>query len=118
MGKDAVAILARRDELQEEEPPLEALRVWASLRDLKQAAEHEAEAKARMKPDPAAYREDRKRRDAFVEALKVFLRKGLLTAETSWHNLQAAAENDRNTGRPRGYGTRVDGRIPRGPSSR
>merc|ERR1712176_664467 len=46
--KDAAAILARRDELHEEEPPLEALRVWASLRDLKPVTEHEAEAKAKM----------------------------------------------------------------------
>lgn len=33
--EDAAAVLARRDELQEEDPPIEALRVWVSMRELR-----------------------------------------------------------------------------------
>jgi len=87
--KDAAMTLARRDELQEEDPPLEALRVWSSLCELRPAAEHEAEAKAK---EPSEFREERKRRDAFVVSLKDLAMKGLLTAETLWAELEAALE--------------------------
>jgi hypothetical protein len=46
--KDAAAILDKRDEIQEEDPPLEALRVWTSLRDLKPTIEYEQEAKKQL----------------------------------------------------------------------
>lgn len=44
--KDAVAILAQRDELHEEDPPVEALRVWVAVRDLQLGVEATAEAAA------------------------------------------------------------------------
>lgn len=37
LRQDAAAVLARRDELQEEDPPIEALRVWVSMRELRWA---------------------------------------------------------------------------------
>eukprot|EP00928_Gymnodinium_smaydae_P087895 TRINITY_DN72081_c0_g1_i1.p1 TRINITY_DN72081_c0_g1~~TRINITY_DN72081_c0_g1_i1.p1 ORF type:complete len:556 (-),score=161.52 TRINITY_DN72081_c0_g1_i1:224-1891(-) len=92
--KDAMATLQRRDELQDEEETFEALRVWGSLRDLKPAAEHEAENKARVRPDPEAYREDRKRRDAFLAFLKEAAESGRLTVESSWLELEAAYESN------------------------
>uniref|UniRef100_A0A7S0B6J5 Uncharacterized protein n=1 Tax=Pyrodinium bahamense TaxID=73915 RepID=A0A7S0B6J5_9DINO len=92
--KDAEAILVKRDELQDEEPPLEALRVWASLRDLRHASEHEADSKAKLQPDNVAYREDRKRRDDFVACLKEAAAQGLLTPETLFAEFEAITENE------------------------
>lgn len=92
--KDAAAILARRDELQEEDPPLEAMRVWSSLRELRSASEYEADIKARERPDPAAYRDERKRRDAFATILKELIVRGVFKAETSWVELEPQLEND------------------------
>lgn len=92
--KDVAAVLARRDELQEEAPPVEALRVWASLRDLRHASEYEAEAKAKVKPDAVADREDRKRRDAFVICLQELAATGTVTAQTSWAEVEALADSD------------------------
>mmetsp|Transcript_121878 Transcript_121878/g.272417 ORF Transcript_121878/g.272417 Transcript_121878/m.272417 type:complete len:578 (+) Transcript_121878:2-1735(+) len=92
--KDAAAVLARRDELQEEDPPLEALRVWASLRDLRQAAEYGAEAQAKVKPDPTARREERRRRDAFVTLLKETAARGRMVAESTWTETKVHIDSD------------------------
>jgi len=62
---DALQILKRREELQEGDPPLEALRVWAALRRLKPASEHEAAAKAAQnEPDLKVQRRKRPREEA------------------------------------------------------
>lgn len=45
--REAEDLLASRDEIQEENPPLEALRVWASLKHLKHIAEYEAEVRSK-----------------------------------------------------------------------
>jgi len=92
--KDAKKILLRKDELQEEEPPLEALRVWSSLRDLKPAAEHEAESKNKAQLDASTYREDRKRRDAFLMSLKELAIKRAINPDTTWRECEAMVEND------------------------
>eukprot|EP00929_Paragymnodinium_shiwhaense_P036450 TRINITY_DN19533_c0_g1_i1.p1 TRINITY_DN19533_c0_g1~~TRINITY_DN19533_c0_g1_i1.p1 ORF type:complete len:619 (+),score=236.26 TRINITY_DN19533_c0_g1_i1:133-1989(+) len=92
--KDALRILKKRDELQEEDPPLEALRVWASLRELKPATEHEAENKAKNKPDSHAMRDARQRRDAFMTCLKDYVAKGVLDQRTSWTDFYAQAESE------------------------
>jgi len=87
--KDAAAILAKRDELHEEDPPLEALRVWASLRDLKPASEHEQEAKMRSGNIPVdVHRADRKRRDAFVEVLRDMLKQDTFSKDMPWSDLE------------------------------
>lgn len=67
------------------------------MRTLKQAFEHEAEAKAKVKPDPAAYREDRKRRDAFLACLKEMVQKGRLNDKTSWLAFEAKVNDPRVT---------------------
>lgn len=85
--KDAAAIMAKRDELHEEDPPLEALRVWASLRDIKPASEHEHEAKRRMQTE-AQIREERKRRDAFIAVLRELTNKNSLSREMAWSDLE------------------------------
>merc|ERR1712232_1500609 len=96
--KDAAAILGRRGELHEDAgQPLEALRIWSSLRTLKQPSEHEAIEKAKVKPDPAAYREDRKRRDAFLACLKEMVQKGRLMDKTSWSAFEARVNDPRVT---------------------
>jgi hypothetical protein len=94
--KDACAVLARRDELQEEDPPLEALRVWASLRDLRQAAEHQAESQTKVptKVDEIARRDARRRRDSFVGCIKELATQGRVTAESSWAEFQAKVKDD------------------------
>lgn len=87
--KDAAAILAKRDELWEEDPPLEALRVWASLRDLKPASEHEQEAKMRNRSIPdEIHRAERKRRDTFVDVLRDMLKQETFTKDTPWSDLE------------------------------
>lgn len=97
--KDAVAILGKRGELHEEgDQPLEAVRIWSSLRTLKQASEHEAIEKAKVKgPDSAAYREDRKRRDAFLACLKEMVQKGRLNDKTSWMAFEVKVSDPRVT---------------------
>mmetsp|Transcript_50070 Transcript_50070/g.91654 ORF Transcript_50070/g.91654 Transcript_50070/m.91654 type:complete len:678 (-) Transcript_50070:126-2159(-) len=91
--KDAATVLAKRDELQEEDPPIEALRVWSSLRDLKPTTEYEAEAK-RGPHELSAYREERKRRDVFIQGLKKLVDDGKFSPETSWAELEGLMEND------------------------
>uniref|UniRef100_A0A7S2HEX4 Uncharacterized protein n=1 Tax=Zooxanthella nutricula TaxID=1333877 RepID=A0A7S2HEX4_9DINO len=94
--KDAMTIMARKDELQEEHPPLDALRVWSSLRELKQAAEFEAEAKSSATGAEAAraYREERRRRDAFITYVKELAVQSKVAAESSWEDFVAVAEGD------------------------
>mmetsp|Transcript_73471 Transcript_73471/g.132300 ORF Transcript_73471/g.132300 Transcript_73471/m.132300 type:complete len:541 (-) Transcript_73471:163-1785(-) len=89
--KDAAAVLARRDELQEEDPPIEALRVWASLRDLRQTSELE---KAKALVDPAVSRDERRRRDVFRQAIKELAAGELVKLETSWAEVEAMVETD------------------------
>lgn len=88
--KDATAVLARRDELQEEEPPVEALRVWCSLRDMRKSSENDFKADR----EPTAFREERKRRDAFCQALKELAAAGVVTADISWAEVEAILESD------------------------
>eukprot|EP00438_Fugacium_kawagutii_P034899 Skav224145 [mRNA] locus=scaffold462:305431:314813:- [translate_table: standard] len=61
---DAAAVLARRDELQEEDPPIEALRVWVSMRELRHrrgvlASTKELDLKNKVQSQ--FYRDERKR---------------------------------------------------------
>lgn len=90
--KDAAAILGKREELGEEDPPLEALRVWASLRDLRPASEHEHEAKRRTQSE-AAVRDERKRRDAFIFVLREFAEKNTLSKEMAWSDLEGLVKD-------------------------
>merc|ERR1712150_204493 len=84
-------------ELQEEDPPLEALRVWASLRQLKTPNKHAAEQKPKGgKEEKAAYRAERKRRDDFVTLVRRIIVQGTVETGTTWMELQAAAEGDRS----------------------
>lgn len=94
--KDVVAILARKDELQEDEPPLDALRVWAALRELKTAAEHEADAKANSTTaeNTKIWREDRKRRDALVAMAKELAIQGSINADTPWADFETLVDGD------------------------
>eukprot|EP00428_Durinskia_dybowskii_P039827 CAMPEP_0170265298 /NCGR_PEP_ID=MMETSP0116_2-20130129/32554_1 /TAXON_ID=400756 /ORGANISM="Durinskia baltica, Strain CSIRO CS-38" /LENGTH=452 /DNA_ID=CAMNT_0010516411 /DNA_START=15 /DNA_END=1370 /DNA_ORIENTATION=+ len=94
--KDVVHVLGRKDELHHEEVPLEALRVWASLRDLRQASEFEAEARAKVTTAEAqkSFREERKRRDAFIVLLKELGIQGKVAAESTWEEVAKAAEGD------------------------
>ncbi|CAK0854777.1 unnamed protein product [Prorocentrum cordatum] len=92
--KDAREILERRGELQEEEPPLEALRLWASLRALKTSDEHAALLKPRSLDDEAVYRAERKRRDGFVKLARGMVVEGEATTETPFAALQGAADGD------------------------
>jgi len=96
--KDAAAILERKDELQEEDPPLEAMRVWASLRELRTASDHEAEARNQNQAQTAEkareWREDRKRRDSFVNLVKELAIQAKVTAETPWTGMQTLVEGD------------------------
>eukprot|EP00747_Dinoflagellata_sp_TGD_P165817 gnl/TRDRNA2_/TRDRNA2_187702_c0_seq1.p1 gnl/TRDRNA2_/TRDRNA2_187702_c0~~gnl/TRDRNA2_/TRDRNA2_187702_c0_seq1.p1 ORF type:complete len:690 (+),score=184.49 gnl/TRDRNA2_/TRDRNA2_187702_c0_seq1:66-2072(+) len=89
--KDAKEVLARLDELDKEDPPLEALRVWSSLRDLRPASEREALMKP---PDADAYRAERKRREAFTACLQENAGKGLLFRETPWQQFEGWIEGD------------------------
>lgn len=84
--KDATAVLARRDELQEEEPPIEALRVWASMRELRQPATREVDPKNKAQAD--FFRDERKRRDAFVLSMKELAAAERFTMGTSWAQLE------------------------------
>lgn len=90
--RDASAIIAKREEAEEEEPPLEALRVWSALRTIRPTTEHENERKG--PPDPVQIRQERKRRDAFVANLKEQAMQGTITLETSWEEYQRMAVND------------------------
>lgn len=92
--KDAMAILAKRDELMEEDPPLEALRIWASIRDIKPATEYENERKAASEPDPTVLRGERKRRDNFVAGLKEAAMRGKLTTAMSWDKFRTFAAEE------------------------
>jgi len=93
---DAAAILSSKDEIQEEQPPLDALRVWASLQDLKPTSEHDAEAKAKaLTPDVAkAFRDERKRRDALAPLMKDWAIRGTISANSSWSDFEAVAKAD------------------------
>lgn len=92
--KDAMAILAKRDELMEEDPPLEALRIWASIRDIKPATEHQHERKSSSEPDPSLHRGERKRRDNFVAGLKEAAMRGKLTTSMSWDQFRTFAAEE------------------------
>jgi len=93
--KDAAAILEKRDELHEEDPPLEALRVWASLRDMKPASEHELEAKRRANNVPDdVHRAERKRRDTFVDILRDMIKQDTFSKDTAWSDLEGLVKTD------------------------
>lgn len=92
---DARAILTRRDELNDDDdPPLEALRIWASLRDLRQSTEWEAEARVRGKEDRVAYRWERRRRDDFNALVKEIASRGKLKPESTWEDARVFLEGD------------------------
>lgn len=86
--KDAAAILDKRDEIQEEDPPLEALRVWSSLRNLRPTLEYEQEAKKKSQPDLAIHRDDRKRRDAFIAILRERAVNGTFPRDMAWSDFE------------------------------
>jgi len=90
--KDAAYILAKRDELHEEDPPLETLRVWASLRDLKPSSEHEQEAKRMVAQ--MGDRDDRKRRDGFTTVLRQMAVENSFSKDTPWSQLEGAMQSD------------------------
>jgi len=94
--KDVARILSKKDELQDQEQPVEALRAWASLKELKQVSEYEAEAKSRVVSTEAmnAYREERRRRDALVSWLKELAIHGKITVDSPWADFEALADND------------------------
>eukprot|EP00931_Biecheleriopsis_adriatica_P007640 TRINITY_DN108905_c0_g1_i1.p1 TRINITY_DN108905_c0_g1~~TRINITY_DN108905_c0_g1_i1.p1 ORF type:complete len:547 (+),score=178.60 TRINITY_DN108905_c0_g1_i1:239-1642(+) len=94
--KDAAAVLARRDELQEEDPPIEALRVWASLREMRMASEKDGDLKSKLQNE--FLREERKRRDAFVLAVKELAAAERVTVETSWAQLEEMLQKDQRFG--------------------
>ncbi|CAJ1427974.1 unnamed protein product [Effrenium voratum] len=83
--KDAAAVLARRDELQEEDPPMEAMRVWTSMRELRLASAKDIDLKSKVQNE--FYRDERKRRDAFVLAMKEQAAAERFTMHTSWAQL-------------------------------
>ncbi|CAJ1337569.1 unnamed protein product, partial [Effrenium voratum] len=84
--KDAAAVLARRDELQEEDPPMEAMRVWTSMRELRLASAKDIDLKSKVQNE--FYRDERKRRDAFVLAMKEQAAAERFTMHTSWAQLE------------------------------
>jgi len=61
---------------------------------LRPAAEHDAENKTKSQPDPAAYREERRRRDAFNALLEEMVSRGTLMPETSWEEFENLADGD------------------------
>lgn len=91
--KDASRILSRKDEIHEEEPPLESLRVWNSLKVLRPTSECDNESKSRSQALEAtkAYREERKRRDALVIFAKDLALRGIIDDETTWEEFQRLA---------------------------
>jgi len=91
--KDAAAVLARRDELLEEDPPIEALRVWASLRDMRLASQDNQE-DLKSKIQNEFLRDERKRRDAFLLATKELAAAGAVTKDTAWAQLEQYLSND------------------------
>lgn len=84
--KEAHAILSRREDL-EEDPPLETLRVWASLQSLRPAEQDK-------RPDTSVAREERRRRDAFVGCLKDMVHSGTMTADSPWSTVEPLLDND------------------------
>jgi len=90
--KDAAAVLARRDELQEEDPPIEALRVWSSMRELRLAGAREVDMKNKAQAE--FYRDERKRRDAFVLSIKELAAAERFTSGTSWAQLEEMLQGD------------------------
>jgi len=96
--KDVAALLTRKGEMQDlENPPLEAIRVWSSLKDLKPSVDFENEGRSKSSgPETAkAIREDRKRREAFVLWLKDLALRSVITTETPWWSeFEKLAEND------------------------
>mmetsp|Transcript_62787 Transcript_62787/g.173689 ORF Transcript_62787/g.173689 Transcript_62787/m.173689 type:complete len:486 (-) Transcript_62787:113-1570(-) len=94
--KDACELLARKDEIQEELPPLEAIRVWSSLRDLRHSAEYESDEKGKeMTPEASKlYRDERRRRDVFVRWLKDLAIQSRVSDDSSWDNFFAVAQGD------------------------
>lgn len=92
--KDVRESLERRDELQEENPPLDALRLWSSLKTLKAADEHAKALKPKARDHEAAYRAERKRRDNFVRLVRGLIVQGLANADTPFEELRKLAEGD------------------------
>lgn len=92
--KDAAAILSKRDELHEEDPPLEALRVWSSLRDLKTDVEHRDEAKRRAPTANAQYREERKRRDDFIDIYRDMLQGERFPKDMPWAEFEGFVKDN------------------------
>jgi len=90
--KDALSVLARRDELQEEDPPLEALRVWTSLREMRLASEKEGDLKSKVQAE--FFRDERKRRDDFVLAMKELAAAERLDVETTWAQVEEMLSSD------------------------
>jgi len=90
--KDALSVLARRDELQEEDPPLEALRVWSSLREMRLASEKEGDLKTKVQAE--FFRDERKRRDAFALSMKELAAAERFTVETTWAQVEDMLSND------------------------
>jgi len=90
--KDAAAVLARRDELQEEDPPIEALRVWVSMRELRLASTKEVDLKSKVQQE--FYRNERKRRDAFVLSMKELAAAERFTVDTSWAQVEEMLQHD------------------------
>jgi len=91
--KDAAAVLARRDELLEEDPPIEALRVWASLRDMRLASQDSGE-DLKSKVHSEFLRDERRRRDAFLLAAKELAAAGAVTKDTAWAQLEQYLSKD------------------------
>ncbi|CAK9085835.1 Adenosine deaminase (Adenosine aminohydrolase) [Durusdinium trenchii] len=90
--KDACAVLARRDELQEEDPPIEALKVWSSMRELRLATVKDPDLKSKVQSQ--YYHDERKRRDAFVLAMKELAAAERFTVDTSWAQLEEMLQFD------------------------
>ncbi|CAK9078825.1 unnamed protein product [Durusdinium trenchii] len=89
---DACAVLARRDELQEEDPPIEALKVWSSMRELRLATVKDPDLKSKVQSQ--YYHDERKRRDAFVLAMKELAAAERFTVDTSWAQLEEMLQFD------------------------
>lgn len=94
--KDAAFILSKKDEMQEELPELEALRVWSSLRTLKPASEHESEVKdPKFAPEMEKhYRDERRRRDAFTAYLKNLAIGGTINQDSSWADFEVIGKTN------------------------
>merc|ERR1711862_745287 len=76
--------------------PLDALRVWSAMKDLKPSVEFEREGKARPTEEEAAkvFRQERKRREAFQAWLKDLALRGAISAETSLFDFESLGMND------------------------